>query len=544
MKGKSALLAGVAAIALIASAQAGYAAKKTSDATSDTPATTTAVPAGPSNAELAARIQALEDALQADESKAQGEHTRLSTLEQNFNYATWTFDNGRPVINSGDGRFSMAFRVRFQEDFANFIQDSPTAIPNAQYKDLSSGAVTRRAFFGVEGKAFNDFWYEFRYNAGGTNGSSGGTNGVTATEGDSVMSIARVAYTGIPHFRLNVGVIEPAFMLEGTTSSGQLMFLERPEIENIAADTFGAGDSRRGIEVAFQYEGMILPGDNFVWTAAYTGAKTGASGAPNTNGSGVGHTNGGDEQSQFLSHLSYRFWSDGASNALIGGDFGTALYAGGGSYSLSFQDRPEIRVDGDRLIGATVGSATGQTAGCGTPTAGNISCHATMFSGHAAGNLDNFYLAGEYSYFRADRLNSAKVLDHPDFSGYMFEGSWVLTGEPKTYSPNATNNEIGGYGAPKVASPFSLSGDSWGALELAARYSFTNLDWNRSTSGTGIAGGREGIFDIGLNWYLNNEVKLQVHDSVVHVDKLNAAGGAVQIGQNLNIVGIRLQFTN
>ena len=73
MKGKSALMAGVAAVALVASMQAGYAAKKTSDATSAPAAAV--VPAGPTTSELAARIQALEDALQADEAKAKDPST-------------------------------------------------------------------------------------------------------------------------------------------------------------------------------------------------------------------------------------------------------------------------------------------------------------------------------------------------------------------------------------------------------------------------------------------------------------------------------------
>jgi phosphate-selective porin OprO/OprP len=176
-----------------------------------------------------------------------------------------------------------------------------------------------------------------------------------------------------------------------------------------------------------------------------------------------------------------------------------------------------------------------------------------MFAGHVAGNYENFYLAGEYAHFRDDRnyyisASKTNLHDHPEFSGYAVEGSWVLTGEPKGYSVNATNNEIGGYGAPKVASPFSLSGDSWGAFEFVARYSFTNLDWNRTLTGEGVAGGREGILDVGLNWYLNNEVKLQFHGSAVHVDKQASVGSTAaattQIGQNLNIIGIRLQFSN
>ena len=42
-------------------------------------------------------------------------------------------------------------------------------------------------------------------------------------------------------------------------SSGQLPFLERPEIDNIAADSFGAGDSRKGVEVRYQKQGALIP---------------------------------------------------------------------------------------------------------------------------------------------------------------------------------------------------------------------------------------------------------------------------------------------
>ncbi|MBV9418560.1 MAG: hypothetical protein JO348_02190, partial [Alphaproteobacteria bacterium] len=339
MKGKSLLIATVAAVALIASTGAGLARGAASAPPPPPP------PPGPSNADLAARLDALEAALQA-ERDARGElRTRVSTVEQNFADTSWTFDNARPTVKSGDGRFTMAFRVRFQFDQANFMQDSAaqlaTSAPaGAAFRDLSSGAVVRRAFFGVEGKAFNEFWYEFRYNAGGSDGGNNGT-GITGGEGDGSMSLARVAFTGIPDFELNVGVIEPALMFEGTTSSGQLMFLERPEVDNIAADSFGAGDARRGVEVRYQHQGLFKGDDNLVLNMAFTGAKTGTAN---------GHGSGGDEQSQLNYRASYRFWSDGLSNASIGFsgaqilNSGTA--AGGGSQTIRFRDRPEIRVDG------------------------------------------------------------------------------------------------------------------------------------------------------------------------------------------------------
>jgi len=537
MKGKSALMAGVAAIALVATTQAGFAAKKGSDGTSAAPAAA-AAPTGPSNEELAARVQALEDELQADETKSVADHGRLSALEQNFNYTTWTFDNGRPVVNSGDGRFSLAFRVRFQFDNAQFMQDSVAKLtanaPKASM-DLGSGAVIRRGFFGVEGKAFSDFWYEFRLNAGGSDGGNNGASGVpNAGEGDPLMSLARVAYVGIDHFMINFGVIEPALMFEGTTSSGQLMFMERPEIDNIAADSFGAADSRRGIEVRYQKDSALMPGDNLVLNVAFTGNKTGST---------AGHGVGGDEQAQLLDRVSYRFWNDGPSNASVGFSNSNILYsgnaAGGGSQTIRLRDRPEIRVDGTRLI---------DTGGIAAKTG-------TMFAFDGGVNFENFFLGGEWAQFQVDRLKSGTLAaDHPTFSGYYLEASWVLTGEPKSYTVSATNNEVGGFGAPKVANPFSLKGDSWGAWELTARYSDTNLNWNPTTAATsttqaGINGGDERVIALGLNWYLNNEVKLQVNDLITSVKKFSTTArgvsGNANVGsQDFNTIGVRLQFSN
>jgi phosphate-selective porin OprO/OprP len=509
------------------------------------PSRAEAAPPPPSAEEqaLEQRVRRLEEQLDAQQEKQEAEHTRLTSLEQNFNDTTWSFDNARPTIKSGDGRFTMALRVRFQADDINYMQSNNlsqiTPTRNVQFKDLSSGTLVRRAFFGVEGKAFNDFWYELRYNAGG-----GGN-----AETDPKLSLARVAYLGIPNFELNAGVIEPAFMYEGTMSSGQLPFLERPEIDNIAADSFGAGDSRKGIEVRYQKQGAFMGDDNLVLDAAFTGSKTEST---------VGHGNGGDEQTQVLAHGAYRVWSDGVSNISFSGDYAHA-FTGGCSAAdaaaghctgflnnpINLQDRPEFREDGDRLV--STGSINARNA--------------NMWAFSGGGNIENFYLGGEYAHFSVDRLPlfsggvETFVGDSPVFSGWYVEGSWVITGEPKTYTVSASNNEVGGFGAPKVVSPFSFSGDSWGAWELTARYSDTDLNWDKnrlaiapttSTLGTqaGIAGGEERIFMVGLNWYLNNNIKLQVNDGITQVKKIASAGSPVQVGQNLNIVGVRLQFTN
>ena len=41
------------------------------------------------------------------------------------------------------------------------------------------------------------------------------------------------------------------------------------------------------------------------------------------------------------------------------------------------------------------------------------------------------------------------MIDHPTFTGWAIEGSWILTGESKVYTPSAINNEVGSFGAPE-----------------------------------------------------------------------------------------------
>lgn len=554
MKGKSALLAGAATIALIITAQSAEAKKKhhaappPPDATTDT---TTAVPAAPppaSNAELERRVKALEDAIEADESKAQSQGSRLSTLEQGFGDVQWSFDNARPTVKSGDGRFSMAIRVRFQGDFAGFSQDrfGPTFIAKGGVAHLSSGGVFRRAYLGVEGRAFRDFWYELRFNAGGSDG------GGPATEGDPLLNKAVLTYTGIPNFHVNVGVIEPNFMFEGTTSSAWLTFLERPEIDNIAADSYGAGDSRRGIEMNWQRTDTLWGGDNLNLTVAFTGGKTGSS---------LGHDNTSGEQQQLLGRISERVWSDGISNIQIGASASDVLSNGGTNATVfnsqaQLRDRPEIRVDGTRLI----------------DTGAIKSKHGYMWALDGGMNLESLFVGGEYAQFEVDRdptftgnigTTETHVKDHPRFSGWYVEASYFLTGETRSYEPSALNNEVAGWDGPSaVASPFSLDGDSWGAWEVAVRYSDTDLDWHKmqlagaacaggpcNSQQNGIPGGRESVIDLGVNWYLNKNIRLMVDDLIVHVAKQSGpgvigSGGVISIGQDFNVVGVRLQFAN
>jgi phosphate-selective porin OprO/OprP len=551
------LMTGVAVIAMAAaaSAQAAETSNDGKDSKVERPNLVVAqlnTPSGGSisNAELAARIQALEDAQSSAVDRASADRTRLSTLEQGYNSAVWAFDNGRATFASGDGRFTLAFRARFQADYAGFSQDSTHGPGFAGPQDLSSGAVIRRAYFGIEGKAYSDFAYELRFNAGGSDGGSFGASGVpNGGEGDPLLNKAVISYTGIPNMHFNVGVLEPAFMMEGTTSSANLMFMERPDFENIAADTFGAGDSRRGIEIGWAKTDTFWAGDNVTVTGAFTGGKTGS--AQNHGSvSGVGVPGNGDENTQLLGRVTDRLWSDGISNLQIGASLASVLYSGsngnadGGTQTLRLRDRPEIRVDGTRLIDTgAIAAKTGD-----------------MFAVDIQGNLENFYLGGEYTQFSLDRqcgtagaaigcATATSVADHPKFWGWAVEGSWIITGETKGYTAAALNNEVGGFQGPIPSRPFSLAGGSWGAWEAVARYTDTNLNWNpgqAAIAGTqlaGVLGGEERIVSLGINWYLNRNIRIMLDDNIVSVSKGTAALPD-RDSQDFNVVGLRFQYAN
>ena len=504
------------------------------------------------------RLKALEDREAAKEADEAARATRLSTLEQQFADTVWTFDNLRPTVQSADGRFLMSLRFRTQFDTVLFNQKSNLGPTNVQFKDLASGAIIRRFYFGAEGRAFRDFWYEFRMDLGGANAE--GTNAIINLA-RIAYNIGNVAYPNESHFRINAGVIQPIFTYGDSVSSASTTFIERADVVNLAIAGFGGDDHRRGIEFTFQQSDLFYPGDNLVLSSAYTAQQTTApAGTP---------TNTTDEGTQIIGRAAYRFWSDGFSNFQVGGNFShlvnlTGAASPSGIRTVALQDRPEIRVDGNRLVSTANSTLLGTSL-----TATNIpETGGWLYGGEGGGNWKNFYVYGEYMKFGMDRALSCAGCTpfggtagvnpgNPNFSGWYVEGSWIITGETKTYSPIATNNEMGTFNNPRIITPFAPGAGQWGGWEFALRYSDLDLNWHAGTVGQlvtaapigGIRGGEETIWTFGINWYFNNNVLMRFNYLLVDVDKLGVVGSGStatlqQIGQKFSAFGARLQLTN
>jgi len=144
--------------------------------------------------------------------------------------------------------------------------------------------------------------------------------------------------------------------------------------------------------------------------------------------------------------------------------------------------------------------------------------------------------------------SSIAVIDHPTFTGWTVGGTWIITGETKTYTPNGLAETQAGFGAPVPSRPFSLDGGSWGAWELTARYSDTDLNWHGTQAANtaqlaGINGGRQRIAALGINWYLNRNVRMILDDNIVSITKGTAALPD-RDSQDFNVVGLRVQYAN
>ncbi|HET9446907.1 MAG TPA: porin, partial [Steroidobacteraceae bacterium] len=208
---------------------------------------------------------------------------------------------------------------------------------------------------------------------------------------------------------------------------------------------------------------------------------------------------------------------------------------------IRFRDRPEIRVDSTRLV--DTGSIDADSA--------------YVFGLEAGANWKNWYLQAESFRYGVERTAATGALPDPTFDGFYVQGSWMLTGETRRY-----DIATGAFQAPRPFVPFTSAG-GLGAWELALRFSRLDLDFHSGAVGTAatadaIRGGVQDIRTFGVNWYINNNVKVMLNWLRVEVERLNPAGvgnllpfgpapatppPGVHIGQDLDIFGLRTQYS-
>jgi phosphate-selective porin OprO/OprP len=183
---------------------------------------------------------------------------------------------------------------------------------------------------------------------------------------------------------------------------------------------------------------------------------------------------------------------------------------------LFFQ--PFLRTDYDALnklgfgMGGSIGHHEGPLPSYKTPGQQTFFSYASSVS--AAGEqyrLDPqfFYYWGPFGLLGEYIVSSQKVKAAAatqtarfDNSAWQVEASYFLTGDDNSFRSTSRN-------AFRPVHPFTLGGGGWGAFELVARVGQLSID--RSAFPTYVSSGsaREvASWGVGLNWYLNSNIRL------------------------------------
>jgi phosphate-selective porin OprO/OprP len=424
--------------------------------------------------------------------------------------------NGKPAFATADGRFTANIRAIVMFDAAKYLQkrNLPAATVG---RDLNDGTNFRRARFGIDGKLFRDFDYALIYEFGGSGAEDAGH-----------IQEAWVQYTALKPWRIRLGAFEPNVGLAAAVSTSQMPLMERPAPAEVARNV-AAGDSRSALQ--FTGNGVFGEGDSGIASRWFlSGGLTGNTvGTINSTGSSTAQPV--DEQQAWIGRAAIAPFSSTDWQMHFGVNAQYVVHPNAIGQGITprtpvqLRDRPELRVDGTRLIDTGPIDAR----------------HVSVYGAEAGATMQNFMVEGEYFKYRIDRrLPAGQTLANPDFNGWYVQGAWVLTGENRPYNPAEAR-----FDAPKMNYNFNPEAGTWGAFELVARYSDLDLNFHAGDAGTpsiadAIRGGEQKISTIGLNWYLNPDIRFMLDVQHVDVSRLNAAG--VQIGQTYNAIGMRGQY--
>lgn len=408
------------------------------------------------------RLRALEERLIQVESelaayKEAAVQSRLAELEaeKNKKPGVNTELKPSPRFTSDDKKFSFRIRGRAEMDYAAFDVDKGP-------RDFNNGTELRRARIGVDGTMYSDWQYRLEIDVAGAGRDDSGSQEVDVAD-----AYIRYAPPGAKYF-ITAGQHKTPNGLEQLQSSPNLTFLERSQASGSFLDRRTAGGDRK-FGLSYSYLGKN-------WTAtigafAQNLALTGTPNAVATPDEGYG-IHGRltwapiQEETRWV-HL-------GAS-----GYYRETR----GQQSIRFGDRPEVRVDNTRTVDT-----------------GAFNADSYYFAGaEAAAAFGPFSVQAEYMNTWVNQVTGPNV----SFDGGYVSASWVITGETVEYKDGL----VGGI---KPRNNFSPSAGGWGAWQLAARYSFVDLnDLN-------VLGGKEDNITVALNWWLNPNLRASFN--YIHFD--------------------------
>lgn len=403
---------------------------------------------------------------------------RIKTLEERKSDVEVSLKDGRPVFKTADGNFTFGITGRAHLDVGGYSQDDAS---EGNFGGLRGNANFRRARLGFNGTFAKDFKYNIEFNFGDS-----------GTESNARIYEALLTYTGIDGLQIMAGATKPRMTLDDSTSSNDITFIERATAANLAISP-AAGEGRMLV-------GGIYNTSNFYGSAFYSMGSVG-------NNTSAGNTD--YDESNIVGRLAYATSPKEGANFHFGVSASHSFNLPGDA--LRLRDRPELRVDPARMIDANFG-ATVDTV--------------SVYGPELAFNYGPFRAQGEYYRFDVSGLNANP---DADLDAWYLQASWILTGESYKYDIKKA-----AYSGVKPANPFGFGGGGAGAWEIAARYSSADLN----DASAGINGGEQEIITVGLNWYVNNNMRFMLN--YLNVDVKNSGLTNPNFGHDA--IALRTQF--
>jgi phosphate-selective porin OprO and OprP len=282
-----------------------------------------------------------------------------------------------------------------------------------------------------------------------------------------------------PAYTLRVGKFKSPVGLERLQSSSSLPMIERSFPTELAPNQ----------DVGAQLQGELAGGRASYALGVFNGAPDGRD-SPTTDA---------DDNLEFAGRVFFEPWKNDAS-ALSGLGFGLAASAGdkqgGGNNFL-----PRYRTPG-------------QLTFFGYRSAVIADGRHTRWSPQAYYYRNRLGLLGEW--IRSEQEVVAGT-DRAELAhdAWQLTASWVLTGEEGSYR-----------GVAKPARPFAVDGEGWGAFELVGRIGELDIDDDAFPvfADPNTAATHARMWGLGLNWYLNANLKLAFNHVQTDFDGGAAAG--------------------
>ena len=342
---------------------------------------------------------------------------------------------------------------RVQTDGAFFFGE-PDWLP--ENEQISNDFSIRRARFAVKAQIDNN-WY--------------GEVDMDMANGVFELKDAIIRYTGLDKFQFQVGSFKEIFSLQRNNSSRYLQFIERPMVCSALAPS-----RHLGFNANYYYKGVFL--NLGILGQEIEGAETRS--YIEESSKAAGHDEG-------LTYTLKAVYQPGWNKE----DWGLHIGA-----AASYRN-PKTS---DETFGKIRYSTRNST-----------SINRKKYVDTGDMNFDHFYrytgeIAGYWKGFRGEAVYMGNTTVQPDgtnknFFGWYVQGGYLLFGGTQRYD---------GAGAKFTR---VKRGQKWGDVELCGRVEFLDLNADRglAVNDRKIMGGSSMAYALGLNYYINDHVKVQLN---------------------------------